>query len=488
MPKHLIVIGGGFAGMSAAAYLAASGRKVTLLEKNTTLGGRARQLQARGFTFDMGPSWYWMPEVFEAFFEDFGFRRADLYPLQRLDPSYRVVFEEGELDLSADYPTLKAQLEAIQPGSTARLDAFLHEARTKYELAMRDFIHLPNLSFLEYLRPSFLRALGKLSLFSNFRRYRRRFIPDGPVGQIMDFPILFLGGVAENTPALYSMMNYVDIGLGTWYPEGGMYRIVEGMRTVLGHVGVSIHTGAEVKGFAVEGGRVRGVKLEGETLPCDGVVAAGDYAAIEGMLPKHLRNYPPAYWERKTFAPSALLLYLGFDRRLPNLQHHNLFFDAPFAAHVEALYHRPAYPEKCLFYLCCPSKTDPTVAPQGAENVFVLVPLSTHLPPDGERERGLIRQVLQRLSARCGFDVQGHLVFRKKYNRNDFIADYHAFKGNAYGLANTLLQTGPLRPHLRNRKLRNLFYAGQLTVPGPGVPPAIISGKIAATLAASEIK
>jgi phytoene desaturase len=481
--KHAIVLGAGFAGLAAASSLAQAGWRVTLLEKNSGPGGRARVFRAQGFTFDMGPSWYWMPGVFEQYFGRFGKKVSDYYNLVRLDPSYQVVFGlEGDvLEIPARMPELRTMFEQLEPGSAVRLDAFLKQAAYKYEVGINKFVHLPGRSLLEFADWRILTGALRLDLLQSMSKHVRKFFSNEKLLKLVEFPVLFLGATPENTPALYSLMNYADLALGTWYPMGGMHKIVEGMVAVAEELGVSIHYDQEATEIVVEEGRATGVRTATGLVTADVVVAGADYHHAEQQLLKpEDRNYSEAYWDKRTMAPSSLLFYLGINKKLSRLQHHNLFFDEDFARHAHEIYEAPQWPSRPLFYASVPSKTDPSVAPEGQENLFLLLPVAPGLADDEATREKYYDLIMDRLEKHCGQRIRDAVVFKRSYAHRDFVADYHSFKGNAYGLANTLMQTANLKPSLKSKKVRNLYFTGQLTVPGPGVPPSLISGQVVA--------
>ncbi|RZK23654.1 MAG: phytoene desaturase [Hymenobacter sp.] len=489
MPQA-IVIGAGFAGLSAASFLAQAGWQVTLLEKNSGPGGRARVFEAEGFTFDMGPSWYWMPGVFEQYFGHFGKRVADYYDLLRLDPSYQVIFGENDtVDIPASMVELRQLFESLEPGSAGRLDAFLAQAKYKYEVGINKFVHLPSRSVLEFIDFDIVKGALRLDLLQSMAKHARKFFSHPKLLKLIEFPVLFLGATPENTPALYSLMNYADLALGTWYPKGGMHQIVRGMVAVAEELGVNIEYNQEVQEIVVENDRTTGVRTAAGFWPADAVVAGADYHHIEQqVLAPEYRHYSPAYWDARTMAPSSLLFYLGVNRKLDNLQHHNLFFDEDFSQHAHEIYEAPQWPSRPLFYASVPSKTDPTVAPEGQENLFLLIPVAPDLAdPEATREK-YYNLLMDRLEKHCGHSIRDAVVFKRSYAHRDFIADYHSFKGNAYGLANTLKQTAILKPSLKSTKVSNLYFTGQLTVPGPGVPPSLISGQVVAKEVLREIR
>jgi phytoene desaturase len=480
--KKVIVIGAGFAGLSAATSLANKGFKVTILEKNSVPGGRARVFREKGFTFDMGPSWYWMPDVFETYFGKFGKKPSDYYQLVRLDPSYAVIFDTtSAVDIPAGIDKLKQLFEQIEPGSGQRLEAFLEQAAYKYDVGMNKFVWKPSRSIWEFVSLKLLYDLGRMDVLQTFAGHIRKYFSDPKLLQLMEFPILFLGATPENTPAMYSLMNYAEISMGTWYPMGGMHEIVKGMVALAEEKGVKILLNQNVTRIDVVGGVAKQVVTETGTYDADVVVAGADYHHVDTKLLGQYRNYSDAYWDKRTLAPSSLLYYLGINKRIPKLQHHNLFFDEDFKQHAHEIYTQPQWPSKPLFYASAPSKTDPSVAPEGCENLFLLIPVAPDLKDDSEEiHERYFNVVMERLEAYVGEDIRSHVVYKRTYAHRDFMSDYNAFKGNAYGLANTLMQTAFLKPTLKNKKVANLFYTGQLTVPGPGVPPSLISGLVVA--------
>lgn len=480
--KKITVIGSGVAGLSCASFLAKEGHDVTLLEKNDSLGGRARKFEVDGFVFDMGPSWYWMPDVFERFYNQFGHTTSDFYELKRLTPSYKVFWKDGTEDnIPSDLNEFRNWFEQLEPGSASRLDKFLKEAAYKYDVGINDLVHKPSLKVTEFADIRIATGAFKMHLFSSFSKYIRKYFSHPKIIELLEFPVLFLGAMPKDTPALYSLMNYADIKLGTWYPMGGMHKIIEAFVTIAKEQGVKFITEAEVERFDVQSGKIiHAYDKNGNQYSPDIVVSGADYEHTDQSLAKGFSNYTPAYWDSRLMAPSSLLFYLGVDKEIPNLLHHNLFFDEDFQQHALEIYKKPAWPSKPLFYACCPSKTDPSVAPAGKENLFLLVPLAPNLKDSEEMREKYFELILQRLEQKTGTSIKEHICYKRSYCINDFKNDYHAYKGNAYGLANTLRQTAFLKPKIKNKNLSNLYYTGQLTTPGPGVPPSIISGEVVA--------
>jgi len=488
MKPTAIVIGSGFAGTAAATTLASKGYAVTLLEKNAEPGGRARVWRKDGFTFDMGPSWYWMPEVFERYFERFGHTVAQRYDLIRLDPSYQVVFSPTDIwKVPAGVPALKTLFERVETGAGGKLEKFLAEARQKYDLGMNELVYRPSLSWGEFMDLRLISGILRTSVFGSLRKHVARYFTDPRLRMLLEFPVLFLGASPDKTPALYSLMNYADMALGTWYPMGGMGRIVDAMVHVAKEQGVDLRMGTPVEHVIVEDGKAVGVRTPSGEFRADVVVATADYHHVEhDLLEPGDRSYTEGYWDRRVLAPSSLLFYLGFDISVPGLTHHNLFFDASLDTHAKEIYDAPQWPSQPLMYVSAPSKTDPSVAPPGHENVFALIPIAPGLPDTEEVRQHYRKLVLEKISAHAGIDVASHLMLERSYCINDFKSDYNAYRGNAYGLANTLEQTAVLKPSMKSDRVKGLYFAGQLTVPGPGVPPSLISGQVVADLIEKE--
>ena len=490
MNKKAIVIGSGFAGLSASCFLAKAGFKVTLLEKNESPGGRARQFSSHGFVFDMGPSWYWMPDVFERFFESFGKHVSNYYTLKRLDPSYTVVWEYETWDIPADYEQLKTLFETIEKGSTQKLDAFINEARYKYELGIKELVYKPGRSLREFADLRLLKGLLKMDVLKSMKTHVAAYFKNPRLQQLMEFPVLFLGALPGKIPALYSLMNYADIKLGTWYPQGGMFKIVEGMVSLANELGVEIKLKHEVTGFDIKTDFIKKIRTNQGDFEADIIVSGADYHHTDqNLLPEMYRQYSPAYWEKRVMAPSSLLYYVGINKKVNKIGHHTLFFDVPFTQHGKEIYTKPSWPIDPLFYVSCTSKSDESVAPEGSENLFFLIPTAVGLKGDTEELRKhYFDIILKRFEKHVGQTIKDSIVFYRSYSVSDFEKDYYAFKGNAYGLANTLLQTANLKPKIKSSKLKNLYYTGQLTVPGPGVPPSLISGEVVANEIVRDLK
>ena len=485
MTKKISIIGSGFSSLSAACYLAKAGYRVSIFEKNNSIGGRARQMKKEGFTFDMGPSWYWMPDVFEKFFADFGKSVSDYYHISKLNPAYKVIFgQNDEILIGDELDKIYETFEEVEKGSAAKLKKFITTARDNYVIAIDKLVYRPGISPLELVTTETITRLNRF--FSNISKEIRKEFKNEKLIKILEFPVLFLGAKPSATPSFYSFMNYADFGLGTWHPKGGMFSVVQGMESLARSLGVEIVTNANVEKINVNKGRCTGLTVNGKIYDCDIVVSGADYEHSESLLAEEYRQYSDKYWDKKTFAPSSLLFYVGFDKKLKNIEHHNLFFDTDFDKHAKSIYDDPSWPEKPLFYANFTSKTDPDTAPDGCENGFFLIPLAPGIEDNEEIRTLYFNKIITRFEKLTGQEVQNNIIFKQSFCVSDFIKDYNSYKGNAYGMANTLLQTAFLRPKLKSKKVANLFFTGQLTVPGPGVPPSLISGKLVSGIIESE--
>ncbi|MBC7654777.1 MAG: phytoene desaturase [Oligoflexus sp.] len=476
------IIGSGFSGLAAAAVLSKKGYDVTIIEKNEQPGGRARLWESKGFTFDMGPSWYWMPDVFENYFALFGKKVTDFYDLKRLDPGYRVYFGKDDfMDIPANMQELEALFEKYEKGSSIGLRKFMDQAAYKYKSAMGDYVFRPSHSITEFIDIRLLIESIRIHMLKPMSKHVRQYFTNPKLIQLLEFPVLFLGATAQKIPAMYSLMNHADLAMGTWYPIGGMYEIVRAMVKIAESQGVKIILNTEVKKIQIENGTAKKLITSKGDYDTDFVVAAGDYHFIEqNLIEKKYRNYDEKYWDSRVMSPSSLLFYVGLDKKIEGIQHHNLFFDEDLDQHAKEIYTEPQWPTKPLFYVSCVSKTDLGSAPEGQENVFFLIPLAPGLT-DTEELRGKYYQIMMdRFEKITNQTIRGHEIVKRSYAMNDFVNDYHSFKGNAYGLANTLSQTAFFKPSMKAKKIKNLLFTGQLTVPGPGVPPSIISGQVVA--------
>jgi phytoene desaturase len=480
MKKSCIVIGSGFASLSAACYLAKGGWNVSIYEKNDSVGGRASQFVKDGFTFDMGPSWYWMPDIFDKFFADFYKKTSDYYQLDKLSPAYKIFFSDDIITIGDSMDKICVEFERIEPGSSKELKKFIQEAQVNYDIAINKIVLRPGLSPLELVTKETILKVDQF--FKTISSQVRKRFKNPKLISTLEFPVLFLGAKPSNTPSFYSFMNFADFGLGTWHPKGGMYEVIKAMQNLALELGVIIQTSKTVDKIVVTEGKATGISSGGEICNADVILSGADYHHSESLLDQKYRQYSEEYWDKKIFAPSSLLFYIGFDTKLKNVEHHNLFFDTDFELHAKEIYDNPQWPSNPLFYANFPSITDSSMAPNDCETGFFLVPIATNLEDTQELRDQYFELIMDRFELRTDQNIRNNIIFKEAFCVQDFKERYNSYKGNAYGMANTLTQTAFLRPNLRSKKVSDLYFTGQLTVPGPGVPPALISGKLVSEL------
>jgi phytoene desaturase len=480
--KRVIIIGAGFGGMAAAALLARDGHQVTVVEKNDQPGGRAAVWREKGFLFDMGPSWYLMPDVFERFFAEFGKRPNEFYNLIRLNPAYRVFYSpEEKVDISPDLEKNFKLFEQYQPHGAEQLTKYLDAAKYQYDIAMKEFIYKQYEHYTDFFNLKLLVKGSKLHIFQSLDDYAKRYITEEKLRKILEYTMVFLGGTPFDTPALYSLMSHVDFNLGVWYPDGGITKLVEAFHRLAVSLDVEFQFDQPVKKIIVKNNTVAGVQTNNKIIEADLVVANADYAHVETqLLDSEHQSYPSQYWEKRAIAPSALLMYLGVDEKVQNLVHHNLYFAPHWQDHFESIFHNPQWPADPSYYISCPSKTDASVAPQGQENLFILVPVSAGLEDTNKIREEYFTKIMSHLETLTGQDIKKSLIVKRLFAHNDFTSAYNAYKGTALGLAHTLRQTAIFRPSQRSRRVKGLYYTGHYTHPGIGVPMVTIASQILA--------
>mgnify|MGYP002760160344 FL=1 len=487
--ESVVVIGGGFGGLSTACYLADAGADVTVLEKNDQLGGRASRLEADGFRFDMGPSWYLMPDVFERFFGHFDRSPEEYYTLSRLDPHYRVFWKDGDrVDVLPDMEHNRELFESYEPGAADALDAYLEESKRTYEIGMEHFVYEDRPRLRDYVDTDVLRYSWGLSLLGKMQGHVEGYFDHPKLQQLMQYTLVFLGGSPTNTPALYNLMSHVDFNMGVYYPDGGVGAVVDGIVELAGELGVEFVTGAEVTGIEGRYGAFAVDTVDGDRHLADLVVSNADYAHTEqSLLPEQKRQYTEEYWESRTFAPSAFLLYLGVEGDVDELAHHTLVLPTEWDEHFAQIFDDPAWPDDPAYYLCVPSKTDDTVAPDGHSNLFALVPIAPGLEDTPELREQYRDLVLDDIEANTGTALHDRIVFEETFCVDDFADRYNSYDGSALGLAHTLRQTSLFRPPNRSAAVDGLYFTGGTTTPGIGVPMCLISGGLTAERIADTI-
>jgi phytoene desaturase len=486
--KKIVVIGAGFGGLSAAALLAKDGHQVTVLEKHNMVGGRARVWQERGFSFDMGPSWYMMPEIYERYFALFGKKPSDYYSLSRLSPSYRAYFGENDkVDMPSDVEETYQLFESMEEGAGSKLREYLAQAEYQYEVSMKEFIYKDFNSVFDFFTKRMMTEGRKLHVFEKLSSFTNRYFKNERLRKLLEYSMVFLGGAPDNTPALYSVINHADLNLGVWYPQGGFGAVTNAFRKLAEEQGVKFEFGQSVTGFDYENNKIRRVKTANREFEADLVVSNADYHFVDQtLLEPQYRDYSPRWWNKRVVAPSAFIVYVGVNKKLSGLLHHTLFLDQDWTEHFNTIFNKPTWPEQPSFYVCVPSKTDDSVAPEGCENLFFLAPIAAGLADNPEVHQKLKNNLYDRLEKITNQKFKDNIVVERVFSLTDFSSDYNAFRGTGLGLAHTLWQTAYFRPRMRSKKLSNLYYVGHYTQPGIGVPMVVISGQIVSAKIAKE--
>lgn len=479
----VVIVGGGLGGLATAALLAKDGYRVTVVEKNEQLGGRASRLTTKGFTFDLGPSWYMMPDVFERFFAEFRKKPQDYLNLVKVKPQYRIFFSDyTHVDVSDNLDTTRALFESIEPGAAKQFDRYLAEGKLKYDVATKDVLYKNVDHIWDFFSLSLLKNGLKLDPFTSMETYVARFFKSEKLQQIIQYTLVFLGGAPSNVPALYSLMSHVDFNLGTYYPIGGFYSLTEALVKLGTEHGVSYRLNAPVASISVTGDQVSGIVLStGEQISADVVISNADYAHTEDLLSDQAkRSQSKQEWKNKILAPSAFLIFAGVKGSLPTIKHHNIYFGKNWIEHFETIFKNRSWPKNPSLYINKPTATDASVAPKGHENLMILVPIAPFLAENERSKRQYADFIYHYIKLQLGVDIKKNLVVEHIFSVSDFESRYNSLGGNALGgLAHTLFQTGPWRPPNKAKHLKNLFFVGANTVPGIGVPPAIISAHLA---------
>jgi phytoene desaturase len=493
-----VVIGGGIAGLATAALLARDGYTVTLLESRTQLGGRAGSWEQDGFRFDTGPSWYLMPEVFDHFYRLLGTTAAEQLKLVTLDPGYRVLFEgvADPIDITASREENLDLFESIEPGSRPRMEKYLESARETYEIAKLRFLYT---SFAD-IRPLFRKdvvsrigTLGKL-LLQPLATLVKHTVKDPRLQQVLGYPAVFLGSSPYIAPSMYHLMSHLDLEGGVLYPMGGFTRLIGSIADLARKEGVTIVTGAKVTSITTLNGKATGAEYTDAAgrihyVDASVVVSGADLHHTETqLLPPELQSFPQSYWDKHVPGPSALLMYLGVRGELPQLEHHTLFFAKDWKAGFEKIFGKnSSIPDPASIYVCKPSGIDPHVAPDGFENIFVLVPIPADpslghgdLDGDGDTKLEIVAdRVIKQISEWAGIpDFASRITLRRTLGPGDFLDDLNSWRGTALGPAHTLAQSAMFRSGNRSKKVGGLFYVGGSTIPGIGLPMCLISAEV----------
>ncbi|MGB0146853.1 MAG: phytoene desaturase family protein [Flavobacteriaceae bacterium] len=483
MKKHVIIIGSGAGGLASAILFAKKGYQVSVLEKNKTFGGRGSVFNASGFQFDMGPSWYLMPDIFEHFFSLVGENINDYLDLKRLDPSYKIWFQEQEepIQMSSDLKRDTKIFEHYEPGVMDRLGVYLAEAAQKYQISKQSFIYKPFDTLLDFLDRKTIFLWTKFSVISSFHRHIAAHVKHPVLRKILQYPLVFLGTSPYKAPAVYSLMNHIDFDMGVHYPMGGMTTVFKSLYDIARKSGVNFFFNTPVKKIEVTNGKIQGVLTEDDKrYTAEIVISNADYYHTEMNLidPKY-RQFSERYWKRRTVAPSGFIIYLGLKKQFDSLVHHNLFFTDKWKESFEDIFDSDQLPKDPSYYVCAPSKTDPTVAPEGCENLFILVPTATGLDLNESTIQNYRNKILSHMSSKMGLvGLENEIIYERIFLGKDFSKYYNAYKGTALGLAQNLSQTAIFRPKTKSSRIKNLYFVGANTNPGIGVPMCLISAQI----------
>lgn len=506
-PRRAVVIGGGIAGLASAALLARDGYDVDLVEQRDELGGRAGRWEADGFRFDTGPSWYLMPEVFDHFFALLGTTTAEQLDLKLLDPGYRVFYEghDEPVEVRADRAANVATFEGIEPGAGDALDRYLDSAHDAYQIAVRRFLYSTFASPLSLAHADVLRGAPRLIglLTRSLESFVARRFTDNRLRQILGYPAVFLGSSPSRAPSLYHLMSWLDLADGVLYPQGGFTTLIGAVADLARRHGARLHTGITAEAVetshgapagsgheaTVTGVRCRDAAGTATVLPADVVVGASDLHHVETeLLPRALQTYPQRWWEKRDPGPGAVLVLLGVDGDLPQLEHHSLFFTADWTRNFDDIFGRSRrVPDPASLYVCRPSATDATVAPPGTSNLFVLVPVPAdivigHGGLDGGGDPGVEKvanAAIDLIASWAGIpDLRERILVRRTVGPADFAEDLNAWCGGALGPAHTLRQSAFLRGSNVSGKVDGLYYAGSSSPPGIGLPMCLISAEL----------
>lgn len=477
------IIGGGYGGLTTACLLAKKGHDVTLFEKNSTVGGRGRMFSEKGFHFDMGPSWYLMPDTINEIFEILGTTADKEMELTRLDPHYKMFFHDEDINIYKDMEKNYELFERLEPGVTPRIKKYLDRAQVKFDTSMDEFIEKPFLKITDLINWKTISKGKDLDIFTSFDSHLKKYFKSDKIRKILGYTMVFLGGSPKNTPALYSLMSHADFNLGVFYPKGGMNALAVALERQAKKLGVKIMTDANVTKIGVENKSAKSVHVSEEVFNFDKVVVNADYAWAEThLLDKEHQVYGENYWNKSTIAPSGLIVYLGVQKKIPNLEHHNLMIEHDWMQHFNEIFENPQWPTSPSYYVCAPSKTQEDIAPKGCENLFILVPVAADLKDDPVECEAYADRIIADIEKKTGTAFASDIIVKRVYTHKNFKEDYNAYKGTALGLAQTLFQTAYWRPKNVSKKVKNLYYVGQYTNPGTGVPIAMLSAKIVTKL------
>ena len=483
--KQVIIVGAGIGGMATAMRLQATGKfQVTILEKNATIGGRANVREVDGYRFDTGPSLLLMTDVYKELFAACGENFEEWVKLIKMEPNYEVHFGDGSsMLMSSDLTTMITELERIEPGVTPGYYRFLEDAGRKYRIGRSQFVEKNFPKAADFFTASNLKLLGQLNALDKLYSHVSQFFKDDRLRQAFSMQSMYLGISPFEAPAVYTLLPYTELAEdGLYYPEGGIYALPKAMAAVAQKLGVQIETNQNVTQIMVKGGKARGVCVDGEMLPADLVISNADLPyTYTDLLAERPAKYAEEGWKKQPFTSSAFMLYLGTDKVYPKLHHHNFFLSSDYKRNFEEIFDAKVPPRDPSFYLNAPGRTDPSVAPPGCDNLFVLVPIP-HLTDQMQWDAGQVEKfktkVYDKLEAAGLTDLRKHVVVEEVVTPHEWCDQYNLKYGAAFGLSHGILQVGYFRPGNKARDVDSLYFVGASTVPGTGVPLVCLGAKL----------
>ena len=482
--KTAAIIGGGISGLATAALLAKHGYSVTLYEKNEMVGGRAMIFKQDGFTFDMGPSWYHMPEVFERYFNLFDKKPTDFYDLIKLDPQYKVFFSPNDcIEIEGNLEKNLELFERIEKGAKDTMKNYLSACKIQYEAANKAILYKNFDTWADIFQTDLIKEAKKMYVFKNLEDHLNTYFKSKKIKNILKIPVVFIGQNPKTAPAFLSLFSHIDLTIGVHYPMHGIYAFIDALVTLCKLYNVTIKCNEEVKKITCTKSKATTIVTNQGEFPVDTVVSGADYAHTEtNLLDKEYQSYPSSYWESKEIAPSAFIMYLGVNKKIPHLFHHNYIIPADLDTQLSEQFKGNSLPNDPLIYISCPSKTDNSVAPANSENIFVTIAIPTTIELSNELKRTYADNIIAKIEEYTQTKFKEDIVVEKIFTIDDFKTTFNAWRGTSIGLSQSLMQSAILRPHHRSSKVKNIYFTGQYTHPGIGMPMCLISAELVVNL------
>lgn len=479
---RIAIIWSGFWWLSAAIHCAHWWHEVDVYEKNEQVGGRASVLKKNWFRRDMWPSWYLMPDLFEEFFQWFWLERKDFINLTPIDPSYRIYFKDSgkHIDVYKNVERNREAFEEIEPGSTDKLIDYLKISKHQYEVAMKEFVIKNYDSIRDFFTRRMMTEWRKMNVLSNLHNHVKKYFKTDEMQKIMEYPLVFLWTAPSSAPALYNIMTHVDFNGWVWYPDGWIYAIIDALSKIAISKWVNFYLNSPVKEIVVDAWIASWIIVNWELKKYDAIISNADYHFTETkLLDTKRQTFGQSYRDKKIMAPSGFILYLWVKGEVTWLDHHTLIFCKDWAKNFDDIFKDKVAPADPSLYVCCPSKSDKSVAPEGYENLFVLVPFPPGIELRDKEQKAYRDKVLSIIEDEIGDKFTDRIVEEEFFCVKEFKERYNAFQWSALGLAHTLKQTAIFRPNTISKKVKNLFYAWGYTNPWIWMPMCLISWKLA---------